>query len=130
MRDWRWNHKVNYIITKAAYSTKCHKYTKYSTNMPVKKTYQSKNMPVKKFDKAAQSLCHNVLKTKVDPSKLFCSDQAACDCEWDFGSQPLPLHTPSESWRLLCCWVFRWASISSILPGIVHHIILSLVSTE
>ena len=40
VRDWRWNHKVNYIITKAAYSTKCHKYTKYSTNMPVKKTYQ------------------------------------------------------------------------------------------
>ena len=48
VRDWRWNHKVNYIITKAAYSTKCHKYTKYSTNMPVKKTCQSKKYASKK----------------------------------------------------------------------------------
>ena len=51
VRDWRWNHKVNYIITKAAYSTKCHKYTKYSTNMPVKKTCQPKKYASKKIPK-------------------------------------------------------------------------------
>ena len=35
-------------------------------------------------------------EVKINLFEIFCPDEAACDGERDFGSQPLPLHSPGN----------------------------------
>ena len=67
---------------------------------------------------------HIQLQTKQHMITLAIADQTACDGEWDFGSQPLPLHSPGKR-RSICFPALEtiatgnvqscWLAISSVL---------------